>query len=564
MDKRTARILVIILFLGAFLRIWGINFGLPYQFHQDEPIIVNHALAYGSGDLNPHFFIIPPLTSYVLFIFYGVYFALLHILGLAGGTQDFAVSFFRDPAPFYLIGRLVTGFVPSVLNIFLAYKVTAKFFSKKAAAYSSLVMAVAFLNVANAHYIYADNLLVLFTLLAYLAIMEFIDKPGSMNYALSAVLIGMAAAVKYNAILLLAPFFMAYLIKYGKGITGTIFDPKLWAFTCLVFLTFIVCNPYSVLDYNFFMISITKGIWSEYIGWTHHIRHSLFQGISLPVTIGGFIGLCAALKKNAQRVLILVSFPVVFYLHLVFKSQPFSRYALVLVPFLSMGLAYLLYDYLYVRFNSRRVRLALVVLSAAILIPTIAKSAKADLLFSREDTRLIASRWIEANIPQFTKIALDHTFFTPPIKQTMAQLRDKRSITCKQPELEQLKSKKLDFQMNALGGLKTYGVYYIVPENENAGKFISFWPVIGNDLKSLKRIGIEYVIINNMESSESMQDFQKTVVDECIPVAQFSPYKSGAFKSSQDEIETTCIPIDDEELFMRQRFGPYIGIYRIR
>src|SRR3989344_5891622 len=50
---------------GFKLRIWGLNFGLPYQFHQDEPIVVNHALAYGAGDLNPHFFIIPPLASYI-------------------------------------------------------------------------------------------------------------------------------------------------------------------------------------------------------------------------------------------------------------------------------------------------------------------------------------------------------------------------------------------------------------------------------------------------------------------------------------------------------------------
>ena len=57
-----------ILFLAFILRVWGIQFGLPDLYYADEPIVVNHALAYSSGDFNPHFFKIPPLMSYLLFV----------------------------------------------------------------------------------------------------------------------------------------------------------------------------------------------------------------------------------------------------------------------------------------------------------------------------------------------------------------------------------------------------------------------------------------------------------------------------------------------------------------
>ena len=97
-------LIIIIIILGFVLRIWGINFGLPHQLHQDEPIVVNHALAYGTGDLNPHFFKIPPLASYILFLLYGCYSIIGKIIGVFNGMDDFALSFFKDPSVFYIIG----------------------------------------------------------------------------------------------------------------------------------------------------------------------------------------------------------------------------------------------------------------------------------------------------------------------------------------------------------------------------------------------------------------------------------------------------------------------------
>ncbi|MGB3058399.1 MAG: hypothetical protein WBE17_01555, partial [Anaerolineae bacterium] len=49
--------LAAILLIAVALRLWGINFGLPYLYHPDEPGYV--AIAQNmvkTGDLNPHFF----------------------------------------------------------------------------------------------------------------------------------------------------------------------------------------------------------------------------------------------------------------------------------------------------------------------------------------------------------------------------------------------------------------------------------------------------------------------------------------------------------------------------
>jgi len=83
-----------ILLIGFSLRLWGVHFGLPHLYHADEPIVVNHALAYGTGDFNPHFFKIPPLVSYLLFICYGVFFVLGRAFGFFAGVQDFEFLFY--------------------------------------------------------------------------------------------------------------------------------------------------------------------------------------------------------------------------------------------------------------------------------------------------------------------------------------------------------------------------------------------------------------------------------------------------------------------------------------
>ena len=79
--NRKSLILLAIIFLGISMRIIGIDFGLPFLLHNDEPVVVNYALAYGTGDFNPHFFKVPPLLSYMLFFLYGVFFLTGKMIG---------------------------------------------------------------------------------------------------------------------------------------------------------------------------------------------------------------------------------------------------------------------------------------------------------------------------------------------------------------------------------------------------------------------------------------------------------------------------------------------------
>lgn len=554
--------LLLTLVAGAALRLWGIDFGLPYLFHQDEPIVVNHALAYGTGDFNPHFFIIPPLTSYILFIIYGLYFAALFITGAITSIETFALHFFQDPSPFYLIGRFFIGFVPSMINIYLVYRLACRFFSKESALTAALIMSLSFLNVVNAHYIYTDNLLTTFVLAAYLAISNLFEKSAVRIYIISGLLLGIAVAVKYNAALLIFPFLTAHLVS-AKRASGRFFNRNLIFFSTSAFIAFFVCNPFSLIDWRFFLMSMFERVRHGYTGLSHHLLYSLFEGMGSGLVISGIAGLTLCIVKMRWKGIFLLSFPFIFYMHLIFASQPFTRYALAIVPFLSIGAGILLFDI--IRLKGRSYAF-LFIASAAFLIlmlPTTLKSIKAGMLFMSKDTRAEAAEWIEKNVPARSKIAIDHTFFGPQLLQTKEQIREKEEILNRQPELAGLKKRKMGLQYMVAMGKDGYEVYYIVGHYENTGQFLKFWPVILADMKLIKASGIKYAVFNNMELSDQMRNFQDAIAAGSTPIAEFNPYYEKGFRWPYDEIETTCLPIGSRELFSRRAMGPYIRIYRL-
>jgi hypothetical protein len=493
-------------------------------------------------------------------LFYAAYYLLLNLFGIVKGSEAFIIGFFKDPTVFYLIGRILTGFLPSMASIYLTYVLASRFFSKKAALYASLMMSVVFLNVTNSHYIYTDNLLVMFSLAAYVSGAILMKEPLLKNYLLFGSLVGIAIAVKYNAALLVVPFILSGIFTENR-------KPDILKIFCgliAMITAFVIFNPFSVLDLKFFLSSVPGKIRHGYIGWSHHMVYSLFEGIGMASTIAGITGLLMAIKRNMRAGLFLCSFPVVFYLHLVFKSQPFSRYVLVLVPFLSVGAGFLFYDHFYKMSKSRTVRVIVIMLSFMTVIPSVVKSVKADMLFSGKDTRAQSAEWISENLPDRTKIALDSTFFCPRLKQTLRQLREKEAISRNQPELTVLKTRKLDYQIKAHDDKNSYETWYIIDGSEATGVFMGSWPVVMNNLDALRKEGIGYVVLNSMVLSEKFRSFQDEIASSCELVLEFSPYKKTGLRRSYDEIETTCIPVTSKELFSRSSFGPYIRIYKVK
>ena len=412
----------VILVLGFFVRIIGINFGLPDLYHADEPIIVNHAVAYGTGDLNPHFFKIPPLVSYLLFMCYGVYFALGRAVGFFSELEDFQNLFLTDPTNFYLIGRIIFGVLCGTATIYVFYRLLNRFFSRTHALLGSFLLAFTFLHVRDSHYVYTDIPLLLVLVASFFPILKIAENGNKKDYVLFGILLGMAVATKYNGVFIMAPFLMAHVYRKGEKWL----DSNLLVGVGCSLFSYVILNPFSLLDFNFFLSELRgQGKAEAFVGFFHHLIYSLNGAVGFPILLFAVIGMGVAVsffKLDFKR-LILCFFIWVYYLILCLFSQPYDRYVLPLLPFV---IFFSTDSLLFIKEKFNLTSFATSFLVLVLILPNAVKIYFSNLLFLEKDVRTVAREWIESHLPSESRVALDVPFFMPRLKSSLAQLKEKQ------------------------------------------------------------------------------------------------------------------------------------------
>jgi hypothetical protein len=325
---------------------------------------------------------------------------------------------------------------------------------------------------------------------------------------------------------------------------------------------FFITNPFASLDFKFFLnaVSAQKAA-SQYMGLTHHLKYSLVESISYIILILGAAGFLFLFQKDKKQFLIFGSFPIVFYLHLVFLSQPFARYVIPLVPFLAISSAWFVFDYLFKKLNYGYVRIIFIFMSFILLIPLLFKTLYMDKLFTSSDTRIESGAWIKKHLKANTRLALDHTFFRPTINQSLAQVREKYELIGKQQGLSVLKAKKLNLMLRAQD-TDGYYIYFLSIDPKGQGQFFSTMPALNFDLNELKKNAIEYVVIN-YASRQDNENFYSQLKNNATLIKSFSPYRNGAIRFSYDTIATTCMPFLSNEIYSRIKNGPALEIYKL-
>src|SRR6187549_128386 len=92
----------VVCLLALALRLFALGYGLPATYNPDETPILNRALAFAKGDLNPHNFLYPSLYLYALFGWEVLFFVVGRVAGLYHSVADFQHEFFTDPSRLFL------------------------------------------------------------------------------------------------------------------------------------------------------------------------------------------------------------------------------------------------------------------------------------------------------------------------------------------------------------------------------------------------------------------------------------------------------------------------------
>ena len=241
--------IIFLIFLLAFaLRIWGISFGLPGVDHGDETEVVNHAVRFGSGDFNPHRFQYGSLVQYILFFFYGLYYAIGYLLGYFSSIHQFAIGFINDPSVFYLIARGFSALLGAA-TVYITYLIGVRVGGVKVGLCGALFLAVSYQHAVHSHYATVDTALTFFFALAtYQSLMLLFDDRPS-RYCKAGLAIGLTLATKLNGIFVLVPFAAAHFLRGEKvEFTRKIVSQKFWLGLVMVFVGHFVASPFFYLD----------------------------------------------------------------------------------------------------------------------------------------------------------------------------------------------------------------------------------------------------------------------------------------------------------------------------
>lgn len=417
-------ILLVIIGLGLGLRLWGIGFGLPYLYHPDEGLPVAVALRMlQTGNLNPNFFDWPSLLFYVNALLYGGYFVVGRLLGWFVQPTDLAIpdvitiAVGKATVPGeFLLSR---GFeaVVGAFSIVAVYWIGREIGRGRVAGWlAALWFAVETVDIRNSQFIRPDTLLIFFGLVSLYFSLRLLDDPSARNYILAGLAAGLAISSKYNAIFFVVPIAVSHFVRWRvAGLRRA--EIYLAAIACG--LAFLLTTPFAVLDWSHFWQNGILGDAAHYA-----TGHAGDEGDNLAWYFGFLSGalnwmLPASLLEailmlvtRERRAIVLLSFPVSYFIFINLYTVHFENTILPVIPFVIL-LAALLGGWLY-RFVTSRWRVETLAyqslfagVAMILALPFLRASIEYNTAILQPDSRETARVWIEQNLPPDSRIFVE-------------------------------------------------------------------------------------------------------------------------------------------------------------
>jgi hypothetical protein len=431
--------LVAVCLLGAWLRLWGVGFGLPYEYHVDEVQYVRQAARMGATGLEPTWWNNPPLYKYVLLAEYGLFYAVGRVSGEYGSVEEFGRLNSSDPTTLYLLGRATTALI-GALTVWAVWQLGYELQGPRVALLAAFWCAVCFGHVRDSHFAVNDVPVTLLTTLALIACLRLMRTSSWRHYLATGALIGIAFATKYSSLSLALPLVLAHVWASGQRPTSVRQRTARLAAAALAAATVAcVCSPYFVITpwqivgdiYEALYVPGRSGFDAWQIdpdgGYVFYARSLLWQ-LGLGLFLLAVCGIGRALIAHRRNEWVVLSLPVAMYAVMGRQQMYFARFLLPALPALIV-LAALMADAATRRISSHRLR-HLVAIGLGVLVaaqPSI-ESIRFDVLLQAPDTRTLARDWIDAYVEPGARIAVDWPAHAPPLlgKGELEDGRDER------------------------------------------------------------------------------------------------------------------------------------------
>jgi len=479
MSRRTESVILLVILVVAFwIRVWGIRWGLPHPYHPDEGTILFHAMGFGTGDLNPHWFRWPSLLMYVMFGVYGVYYVVGRIVGTFGAPVDLLRHYLTDPTPFWLMGRALS-ILAGTATVWVTYRIGKRAFGAASGLAAAAFLAVMFLHVRDSHYATPD---VATTLLASCSLLFALRAYGTgamRDIVLSGFFAGLATSAKYPGGLAgIAVLVAVGLLVRERRTGGVVIVTAVLAGA----VGFLLGTPYAVVSGAEFLRDISTQVTmvsqvgvgqapaSFWSGLREVAVESLGRGVGYPVLALAVLGAVwpfarwrrGAKTADASRK-IAVAYVAVFLVVMSLLTVKRSTY---LTPALT-GIALLAAGGLsgLARLSTPRRSQswnpAWVAIAAVVVLASGWPAVRFCTALGVPDTRTEAKVWFESHVEPGSRVAVET--YGPPLNMTSAQLGalltyDTTRVSSWEESQRLLNEMRLDVLGNRAPQYEIYGI----------------------------------------------------------------------------------------------------------
>lgn len=451
--NKEVTLLVLIILLGAFFRLYGLNWDQNQHLHPDERAITMFSLPLHfpssiseflstNSPLNPHFFAYGSLPLYLL---------------KAVGAL---VSIFYPQAISYdqinLIGRFISVIFDTG-TLLLIFLLGRKLFSKTVGLLGTFFYAISVFPIQAAHFYAVDTTLTFFILLTLYILVIFYEKPTIKKSILLGILFGASLATKTSALVLvisigaalISDFILIFIknphhlhiwLPHIPKFLRTLFVEGL-IIAIFTFASFLIFEPYALLDFKEFwrqtleQSRMTRDAFTfpftlQYVGkipYFYEIKNIFLWGQGPILAAISFVGIFYTTfvifkkkkeKKWAQEFILIIF--LISYFAVVGKfAVGWMRYMLPLYPLLCLFAGLIAWQALeIIQKRLTHHKLLILNLKILILLALLAWPLSFVHIYTQPNTRILASQWIYENIPANSIIAREHWDDGLPIGET--------------------------------------------------------------------------------------------------------------------------------------------------
>jgi hypothetical protein len=491
-------ILIVIVVAAFLMRVYNVSWDNGYLFHPDERQILlvaddlsfpwppDASLLTPDSPWNPGFFAYGSLPLY-----------LLRLLADLAGRFDIDYATLEST---YVVGRALSA-IFDVGTVYLVYRLGRKLYGEWTGLLAATFSCLAVLHIQLAHFYAVDTLLAFFVTLTVALAVNVVNRPALRLAWPLGLAWGMALATKVSA----APLLIPIAIAWATGVSAAPRDAhprtraraRAWwravlgiGMTGLVALaTFVVCEPYALIDVVSFAIDVihesymARGVadipytrqFIDTLPYVYPIWQIIVWSLGIPLGLTGFLAIPGVVAQTVASVvgrrwqrLGELSIPLVWvalYFGIVgsFHAK-FLRYMLPILPFLCLWAAWALTALVSLGKRTGRSGLRAVTIAALVLVLSATGLYAAAFLhiYTEEHTWIQATAWLCGNLPQPSRIMVEHWDDPLPLLQGTGALRCYRSHDISQfAAYDRDDTAKLEDLLEAL----VYNEYIILSSN---------------------------------------------------------------------------------------------------